>query len=122
MQLERKDRQILEHIQKYCEEVQMALDSFHRSEDEFMRNPVFRNACSMPMMQAGELAKHLSDTFVQSDSLTSGTPWRAIKGMRNLFAHDYHAMNYEVIWETAMKNIPELEEHIQTLLEKQGGY
>lgn len=116
MQLERKDRQILEHIQTYCEEVRMALESFHRSEDEFMRNPVFRNACSMPMMQVGELAKHLSDAFGQSDSAVSGTPWRAIKGMHNLFAHDYHSMNYEVIWETAMQNIPELEQHIRQIL------
>ena len=119
MRLDRKDFQILVHIQEYCREVRMALDSFHRSEDEFHRNPVFRNACSMPLMQIGELAKHLSDAFVQSDSATSGTPWRAIKGMRNLFAHDYHSMNYDVIWETATENIPALEAHIRSLMEGQ---
>ena len=71
------------------------------------------------MSRCLHIAKHLSDAFVQSDSATSGTPWRAIKGMRNLFAHDYHSMNYDVIWETATENIPALEAHIRSLMEGQ---
>ncbi|MCI6100089.1 MAG: DUF86 domain-containing protein [Selenomonas sp.] len=113
MQLDRKDYQILVHIREYCKEVRLALESFPQGEDEFERNPVFRNACSMPIMQIGELAKHLSEEFVHADV---ETPWRAIKGMRNLFAHDYHSMNYDLIWETATENIPELELHIQKIL------
>ena len=34
--------------------------------------------------------------------------WRAMKAMRNFFAHNYGSMDYERIWQTAIDDIPEL--------------
>ena len=60
MKLENKDRQIVEHIINYCKEIQMAVQCFGEDENKFKGNPVFLNACSMPLLQIGELAKKLS--------------------------------------------------------------
>ena len=35
-------------------------------------------------------------------------PWRSIRAMRNLFAHDYGQMNVEIVWSTAIESIPQL--------------
>lgn len=39
-------------------------------------------------------------------------PWFAIKGMRNLHAHDYENVDLEIVWNTLMDEIPELREKI----------
>ncbi len=36
-------------------------------------------------------------------------PWSAIKGMRNLHAHDYENIDFEIVWNTLTEDIPELE-------------
>ena len=64
----RKDRSIIRHILKYCQEADAAVDYFGNDESAFMSNPVYRNAVSMPIQQIGELAKHLSDDFHQCAS------------------------------------------------------
>lgn len=112
MLLNNKDRQILEHILKYCDEVELALSEYDNDREKFMTNAVFRNACAMPIMQIGELAKRLSPEFCQA---TSNIPWKAIKGMRDLFAHDYRSMNKDMIWITALRNIPELKNYIKNV-------
>lgn len=113
MQLSSKDKQILYHILKYCDEVDLAIKEYGKDKDIFKLNPVFRNACAMPMMQIGELAKKLSQETIEC---ANDIPWKAIKGMRDLFAHDYHSMNHDMMWTTSVKNIPELANNIKLLL------
>lgn len=113
MQLSNKDKQILEHIAKYCYEVKLAMNEYGNNRNTFLSNPVYRNACSMPIMQIGELAKKLTPEFCHD---TPHIPWQEIKGMRNLFAHDYHSMNLDMIWTTTSKNIPELSNEIHYIL------
>ena len=32
--------------------------------------------------------------------------WNAIRGMRNVLAHDYVSVDWDVIWKTATKDLP----------------
>lgn len=110
-----KDAQLLEHIIRYCDEVNMALEDYDGSRERFEESPVFRNACAMPLSQIGELAKHLSD-----DALSGmpEIPWRNVKGMRDFFVHEYHHMNVQTIWETALEDIPMLRKVCYEYLKK----
>lgn len=74
-----------------------------------MDDPDYRDSISMNLLQIGELAGKLSDDYVQRTK--SQMDWRAIKGMRNMFAHDYGSMDIERIWETAAEDIPILSEY-----------
>lgn len=39
---------------------------------------------------------------------TPGIPWREIIGQRNILAHEYGQIDYELLYKTAADNIPEL--------------
>ena len=109
-----RDLSILRHIVRYCDEVDETLNMFERSKKAFYDSFVFRNAISMPIMQIGELATRLSEPFILENA---HIPWKAIKGMRTFFAHQYGSMNIDLIWQTAVLRIPELREQCVKLLD-----
>ena len=113
----RRDADIIRHMARYCGEIDAALAAFGDSEDVFMKNPVFRNAVSMPVQQIGELAKHLSDGFIAA---YPQMPWRQIKGMRDWFAHQYLDMDAAVIWAVAKEDLPPLRTFCETWLSEHG--
>lgn len=115
MKLDERDVQILQHIVKYCNEVQATIDFFGKDIQKFTDNFIYRNAVSMPIQQIGELVGHFSESFTKS---YSRIPWAAIRGMRNHFAHGYHVMNIEEIWKTAIRDLPTLNIFCKELLIK----
>ena len=40
-------------------------------------------------------------------------PWRAVYGMRNIFAHDYGKLDRSMVWNAATKDFNQLEEFCQ---------
>ena len=100
-----RDRDLMIHIRRYCNEIDEAIQHFGDDEETFMSDAVFRNAVSMPIQQIGELAKHLSDEFVET---YPEIPWKQIKGMRTWFAHQYLNMDKEIIWDVLHSGIPQL--------------
>ena len=38
-----------------------------------------------------------------------------MKGMRNLFAHEYESADQELLWETITKDIPKLNKQLQEI-------
>jgi len=54
--------------------------------------------------------------FIIQDTLHTSIPWRAIRGMRNVVAHEYGNIDLETVWETSEAGIMELrdfcDEHI----------
>jgi len=99
------DRQRLEHICYYCEDVADAIETFGNSYEAFLGNVHYLNTVSMSIMQIGELVGGLSAEF---KSGTRQMMWGLIKGMRNIVAHNYRGINKEVIWDAAINDIPAL--------------
>ena len=56
----------------------------------------------MPILQIGELAKHLTEDFRTTHKLI---PWRAIMGMRDIFVHHYVSVDYSELWHTSHEDI-----------------
>ena len=108
-----RDVQIARHIIGYCHEVEEALLRFGKDKETFLQDAVFRNACAMPLMQIGELAKKFSDAFIaEHDAI----PWKAVKGMRTIFAHDYQSMDRSMIWDTAVYDTPAVKQVLEEFL------
>ena len=71
-------------------------------------------ACGMCIIQIGELVARLNEDFVKN---YPDIPWRQIKGMRNIYAHDYDIIDNDIIWETITNEIPELKEKVQAIFQ-----
>ena len=81
-----------------------------------MSDVVYRNAVAMPVQQIGELAKHLTDDFID---VHTDIPWKKIKGMRTWFAHQYLNMDKDIIWGVIQEGIPQLKEFCDHILESE---
>ena len=115
MRVNERDGQILQHIVQHCNEIEATIKMFGKNEKYFKENFIYLNAVSMPILQIGELAKRLSDDFIKQ---SIDIPWKSIKGMRDMFAHQYHSMDKEIIWNVAIKHIPELNKKCQSILKE----
>ncbi len=109
-----RDREIIRHILRYCDQVEAAHDDFGHDRERFDGSTTYQNAIAMCILQIGELVNHLSDGFkVDHDAI----PWHRIRGMRNYVAHEYGAIDLDVVWYVADKSIPELkafcEQHLK---------
>ena len=110
-----RDRNIISHMLKYCDEVETAHDDFSHSKEKFMNSSTYRNAVTMPILQIGEVANHLSEEFKQQHKQI---PWNEMRGIRNLMAHQYHSVDFDIIWDTSRIDIPALREFCKVNLEK----
>ncbi len=67
--------------------------------------------CALSKLES--FVSRLSEELLEKHS---EIPWYAIKAMRNLHAHDYDNINFEIVWETLTKDIPELKDALQKII------
>lgn len=46
-------------------------------------------------------------------------PWKKMYGLRNLIAHEYFGIDYEMIWEIAKNNLPQNQIDIEFIVNKE---
>ena len=100
------DLQRLMHIRDYCAEIQKTIDRYGASFAVFDADADYQRSVSFSILQIGELSSGLSEEFRRATA--NRVQWGPMKGMRNLVAHNYGSMSRDVIWETAVTDIPAL--------------
>ncbi len=108
------DRNVLEYIIKYCDDVETTIKRFGDGLSVFENDVDYKNSISMSIMQIGELTTHLTEEFKKETS--KDIPWNLIKAMRNHYAHGYFYMDNKEIFETAVVDIPNLKEKCLEIL------
>ncbi len=108
-----RDIIVLKIILKYCREVETVIEQFGKSYEIFRDNIAYHNSVSMSIYQVGEASNHLSEEFKNNHP---DIPWSQIRGMRNLFAHQYYQMDVAAIWKTAIEDIPVLSKFCMEIL------
>jgi uncharacterized protein with HEPN domain len=61
----------------------------------------------------GEAARGVSDA---TRAAHPGIPWISIIGQRNVLAHEYGRIRYDLLWETVTHRLPELVSQLEGLL------
>lgn len=102
-------------MRDYCIEIEIAHADFCRSKEKFMSSSTYRNAITMPILQIGEVTNHLSEEFKRAHRQI---PWNEMRGIRNLFAHQYRSVDYEIVWNTSWNDIALLKEFCERYLQQ----
>ena len=100
------DLQKINHIRDYCLEIAQTIKRYGDSFEVFSIDTDYQKSISFSIMQIGELSSGLSAEYRENTS--EFIPWSSIRGMRNLFAHNYGSMSREIIWKTAKEDVPKL--------------
>jgi uncharacterized protein with HEPN domain len=100
-----RDREVISKMMKYCNDILFLMKKYNSDFDVYKTDISFQYSCNMCIIQIGELVSRLSDEFIESHAQV---PWHAIKGMRNLHAHDYERVDLEIVWNTLNEDIPDL--------------
>ena len=110
-----RDRTCVEHILRYCEQVRGSLAEIQHDRDRFLASHTYQNAISMCILQIGELVKRLSDDFLQEYTYI---PWSLIAKTRDNYAHHYGTVDFEMVWTTAVDDLPAVEAFCRKYLEE----
>ena len=107
MSYELGDEIRLKHILESIEEIEAAVTGYDL--DKFIANHIVRIAVVKWIEIIGEASVYITDEIKQG---YSEIDWREIKGMRNIVAHEYFGVKYDLIWEVATEHLPELKKQI----------
>jgi len=81
--------------------------------DQFMASGEKQDSVLHRISNIGEISKRISPEFKADHP---AIPWRIIAGMRDRIIHDYYQIDWEVVWDTAVKSIPGLIRLIEPLV------
>ena len=93
-----------EAISRFCAPV---------SENEFIQDELRQSAVLQKLIVIGEDASHLPDNFRKRHSTIE---WEDIVGFRNIAVHEYFAILWEIVWNTAIIDVPELHKKVKIIL------
>ncbi len=82
--------------------------------DAFLNNSMMRFACIKQLEIIGEASKHISEEIKIE---FSEIEWNQIKGMRNIFAHEYFGIDSRVVWEIIKHDLPDLKTKVVAILD-----
>ena len=92
------------------------IESFiaNRPVEDMFSDRMCQKAIVMSLINIGELSKSFSESYLLS---MPEIPWKAIRGFRNIAAHQYGIIDFEDVHKTVIEDIPIL----KAVLIRRGG-
>ena len=113
--MSQKDKIIIQKILQYCKDIGEMINRFGDDIQVYESDFAYQYACSMCIIQIGELVGQLSEELKNE---RQEVPWRLIKDMRNIFTHDYARVDNEIVWDTLKNNIPDLRDLCKKIMDE----
>jgi uncharacterized protein with HEPN domain len=91
------------------------LEKFYegKSEDDFLRDDILKDACLMKLLVIGEYSSKISG---DQQNRFSEIEWQLLKAARNYYAHNYGGVTWLRVWETLNEDIPMLKSKIISII------
>jgi len=105
------DRQRLLHILEAISEIEAYTNSIDLK--SFLANSMMRFACVKQIEIIGEAANYIS---AETKAKFSDLEWGQIIGMRHILVHEYFGMDFDLIWQVIIKDLPDLKEKVSNIL------
>lgn len=81
---------------------------------EFKMNYLIVDAIVRNFEIIGEASKNIPEEVKNKHP---EIPWKKMYGLRNLIAHEYFGIDYEMIWEISKKNLPQNSIDLRKIIE-----
>ncbi|MCR1784675.1 DUF86 domain-containing protein [Nocardioides carbamazepini] len=89
-----------------------------RGKDAYDSDEMLRLASEALLHKIGEAVIRLERVDPDLVAAHPEVRWRAMKGTRNRVAHDYGAVDYEIIWAALADRLPEEADHVRRILDE----
>jgi uncharacterized protein with HEPN domain len=110
----RSDRLYLADIMEAANDVSEFTQD--RDRDAFMKNKLLKSAVLQKLTVIGEAASRISK---ETREKYPDVEWKDIAAFRNIAVHEYFSMDWDIVWRTALKNVPDVGEKINRIMEKE---
>ena len=111
--MDNKDLKVLSKILEHCNSIINNTKNFKNAKD-FKKAEDLSKIALFDLLQIGELAKDgLSEEALKN---IKEIKWANMYGLRNRIVHGYASVDYEIIWETIVKDIPSLKEILENYI------
>ena len=111
MQPEERDAAYLWDMLQAAREVETMLADHDLA--AFLGNRMLLRAIERSVEIVGEAARRVSEPYMDAHPEIA---WRRIIGQRNVLAHEYGQIDHELLYRTAVEDIPALVRQLQVLL------
>jgi uncharacterized protein with HEPN domain len=108
-----RDKERSEHIQSAIKRIKSYVAPL--SEQDFLNNNMVQDAILYQFSIIGEAIAHIDNDILDKYEY----PWYAVRAFRNYIAHEYFGINLKKVWATIEINLPELENIISQIIEKE---
>ncbi len=108
-----KDIPYLEHILDAIKDMEDSTESLSKS--DFIKNKDVRDANVRRLEIIGEAVKNISEEIKRK---YPNIEWKKIAATRDKIIHHYFGIDFGMIWNIIIKDIPLLKEKIQNIKEK----
>jgi len=81
--------------------------------EQFLEDDKTQYAVVRGLEIIGEAAKKIPESFKTENRQI---PWREVAGMRDKLVHDYFGVNAEVVWKTAVEDVPKIARLLRSVL------
>lgn len=105
-----RDSALLEHMLVAADRIADLVAKTDR--ESFFADWVIQDALIRELEILGEAAGRLSRDLT---SHYPNVPWREMTGLRHKLIHDYFVVDLGIVWETAVRNLPEAAEMLRTI-------
>lgn len=110
--MDEKNRKNINKIIEHAKSIIIETNGINNA-NQFKDNNDKSKAALFDLLQIGELSKDcLSEELLLR---TTSIPWKQIYNLRNRIVHGYADVDYEIIWETIINDIPELIKELEKL-------
>lgn len=100
---------------KYILDAIVEIESYliDKEYETFLNNSMMRFAWIKQMEIIGDASDHISEGI---KTQFSEIEWGQIKGMRNVFVHEYFGIDWRLVWEIIRHDLPDLKNKVIAII------
>ncbi|AFZ48916.1 HepT-like ribonuclease domain-containing protein [Dactylococcopsis salina] len=105
-----------DYLQHILDEAEYLFQSSQNlSKEDFLKDETLKRAYIRSLEVIGEATKNLPNSFKAEHPEVA---WRRMAGMRDKLIHNYFGVDYDIVWNAIIDEIPNLKVKIENILKE----